>query len=273
MQYDPIKRTLGKVFNSTPLLRVLFYKMLDVLLLRSWHIARELDKWNASCGDEGKDILDAGCGFGQYSHRLWSLNEKHRVRGVDVKQEQMDDCNVFFDKIGATTVDFRVEDLTTYVEKERKYDLVLSVDVMEHILEDRKVFDNFYAMMKEGAMLLISTPSDKGGSDNCHHDEDEAHGFIDEHVRDGYGIEDITEKLKSAGFKRVEARYTYGTPGHISWLLSMKAPILMLNASKIFFIVLPFYYLAVMPWCLLLNLWDLYGIHEEGTGLLVKAVK
>lgn len=273
MQYDPIKRSLGRVFNATPMLRVLFYKMLDVLLLRSWHIARELNRWNKRCNNEGKNILDAGCGFGQYSHRMWSLNKKHCVRGVDVKQEQMDDCNAFFAKLGATTVDFRVKDLTTYVESERKYDLILSVDVMEHILEDRKVFENFHAMMNDGATLLISTPSDQGGSDSDHHDHDEAHGFIDEHVRDGYGIADITEKLQSAGFKDIVASYTYGTPGHISWLLSMKAPILMLNASKIFFIILPLYYLAVMPWCLILNALDLYGTHKTGTGLMVKATK
>ena len=35
MHYDPIKRSLGSVFNSTPFLRKLFYFLLDVLLLRS----------------------------------------------------------------------------------------------------------------------------------------------------------------------------------------------------------------------------------------------
>ena len=34
MQYDPVKRRLGVVFNSTPLLRKLFYHLLDLLLLR-----------------------------------------------------------------------------------------------------------------------------------------------------------------------------------------------------------------------------------------------
>ena len=41
MQYDPIKRSLGRVFNTTPGLRILFYRLLDLLLLRSWHIRRE----------------------------------------------------------------------------------------------------------------------------------------------------------------------------------------------------------------------------------------
>ena len=31
MQYDPVKRRLGAVFNSTPLLRKVFYRLLDLL--------------------------------------------------------------------------------------------------------------------------------------------------------------------------------------------------------------------------------------------------
>jgi hypothetical protein len=119
-------------------------------------------------------------------------------------------------------------------------------------------------------VLLISTPSDKGGSDV--HDDHEV-SFIDEHVRDGYSITDITRKLETAGFKSVEAGYTYGKPGSISWRLSMKYPIKMLNASYIFFIILPFYYLMVFPIALILNVADLMIKHETGTGLLVTARK
>jgi hypothetical protein len=39
------------------------------------------------------------------------------------------------------------------------------------------------------------------------HDHDHEGGsFIDEHVRDGYGMQEIEDKLKLAGFTRVEAR-------------------------------------------------------------------
>lgn len=273
MQYDPIKRSLGKVFNATPVLRVIFYKLLDILLLRSWYIRRELNRWNASLGGKSASVLDAGSGFGQYTHRMAKLNESHRITGVDVKEEQMADCNAFFAKLGmGHRVKFEVQDLTKYVQPE-SFDLILSVDVMEHILEDRQVFSNFYASMRKGGTLLISTPSDLGGSDSDEHDDDHAHGFIDEHVRDGYNIEDIKEKLAMAGFGNIDALYSYGTPGHISWVLSMKLPIMALNVTKLLFILLPFYYLAVFPFCLLLNIADLLTRHKAGTGLIVKAQK
>jgi hypothetical protein len=141
---------------------------------------------------------------------------------------------------------------------------------MEHIEEDVLVFNNFYKSLKDSGILLISTPSDKGGSD-VHNDNEES--FIDEHVRDGYSINDITKKLKMAGFRDIEAVYTYGTPGNISWRLTMKYPIKMLNVSYLFFIFLPFYYLIFYPVSIILNIFDLCLNHKEGTGLLVTARK
>jgi len=273
MQYDPIKRSLGKVFNQTPLLRKLFYQLLDLLLLRAWHIRKELRK-RTRISPEVKDILDAGSGFGQYTYRMAKWFPQAKIKAVDIKTEQIEDCNQFMQKAGFSgRVKFELADLTKFQESNR-YDLILSVDVMEHIEEDVLVFSNFYASMKKGGLLLISTPSDQGGSDSHDHDHEEGvHGFIDEHVRDGYNMDDIETKLKSVGFSKVEARYSYGNQGKISWKLSMKYPILMLGKSKIFFILLPFYYLVVYPIAIILNFFDLGMKHKSGTGLIVKAWK
>lgn len=273
MQYDPIKRTLGKVFNQTPVLRKLFYQLLDLLLLRAWHIRKEL-RQRLNSAPEVKSILDAGSGFGQYTYRMAKWFGNAEIKAVDIKPEQIEDCNQFMQKAGLSyRVKFELADLTQFQES-NKYDLILSVDVMEHIEEDVLVFRNFCASMKKGGLLLISTPSDQGGSDSHDHDHEEGvHGFIDEHVRDGYNITEIETKLKSAGFSKVEARYSYGAPGKISWKLSMKYPILMLGASKIFFIVLPFYYLIIYPIAIILNFFDLGMRHRTGTGLIVKAWK
>lgn len=270
MQYDPIKRSLGSVFNRSVPLRKLFYRLLDLLLLRSWHVRKELRKWNAP---ENPVVLDAGSGFGQYTHRIAHLFPKSLIKAVDVKDEQVLDCNKFFLKMKMNNrVIFEVADLTKFVEP-KQFDLILSVDVMEHIEEDVKVFENFYASMKENGLLLISTPSDQGGSDSHDHDHDEATGFIDEHVRDGYNIEEIKSKLQGVGFNEVYARYQYGKPGSIAWSLSMKYPIQLLGVSKIFFVILPLYYLIVFPFAALLNWFDVKFEHKKGTGLIVTAYK
>ena len=268
MQYDPIKRSLGNVFNKTPFLRRIFYNLLDLLLLRAWHVHKELRQWIKTAPANAK-ILDGGAGFGQYTYWLNQKNQNWNILAVDVKDEQVADCNNFFQKIGSKNVKFEVGDLTKYVNP-TAYDLVVCVDVMEHILEDVQVFKNYYASMKPGAMLLISTPSDQGGSDV--HGDDES-SFIEEHVRDGYNIKEIEDKLRSVGFSKVEARYQYGTPGKISWRLSMKYPIVALGMTKLFFIILPFYYIIAYPISFVLNYFDTYSTHKTGTGLIVKAYK
>lgn len=273
MEYDPIKRRLGNVFNRTPFLRKLFYALLDLLLLRAWHVHKELRLLKKRSFSGKIRILDAGSGFGQYSYRMSRIFSGSVIKGVDVKQEQIDDCTRFFASIGLNDrVQFEYGDLTQYNEP-YSYDLVLSVDVMEHIEEDELVFNNFYKSLRKNGVLLISTPSDQGGSDTHEHEHDHVHGFIEEHVRDGYGITDITQKLNHAGFSEVEARYTYGFPGSLSWKISMKYPILMLGKSKAFFLLLPFYYVVFFPFCIIFNALDVIFRHKTGTGLLVKAIK
>lgn len=269
MQYEPIKRSLGKFISGSVCMRKILYLVLDILLLRTWHVKKALRKIGREIS-ENAYILDAGSGLGQYTWRMSRMNKSWIIDGVDIDEEQIKDCNIFFDKTGMTgRVQFRTADLTEFNNPDH-YDLILSVDVMEHIREDERVFMNFNESLKQGGCLLISTPSDKGGSD-AHEADDKS--FIDEHVRNGYPVSEITEKLTGAGFRNVEARYTYGRPGNISWRLSMKYPVKMLNISYLFFIILPFYYLVCFPIFFILNIFDLNLSHSTGSGLLVIARK
>lgn len=269
MQYDPVKRRLGVVFNRTPAFRKCFYGLLDLLLLRAWHIQRELRKWSADKQDRALGVYDAGAGFGQYSYWLSGRLPKANITAIDVKDEQVADCNAFFQRIGRPQVKFEVGDVTK-VTKPDSFELVVCVDVMEHILEDEAALRCYSTSLKPGGMLIISTPSDQGGSDV--HEEGEG-SFIEEHVRDGYNIDDIRAKCLRNGFSKVVARYSYGAPGKISWKLSMKWPLLMLGVSKAFFIFLPFYYLLAYPVAFVLNMFDVRMTHKTGTGLIVKAWK
>jgi len=269
MQYEPIKRSLSRLFSGPLYLRKAFYILLDLLLLRTWHVKKAIRKIRRELPDESS-ILDAGSGLGQYTWRMSMMNKKWKITGVDIDKAQTEDCNRFFGRSGLSgRVSFRMEDLALLREP-ANYNFILSVDVMEHIREDEIVFRNFHDSLKDNGILLISTPSDQGGSD-VHEDENDS--FIDEHVRNGYSIKEITEKLKRAGFEKVEIQYTYGVPGNISWRLTMKYPVKMLNISYLFFILLPLYYVIFFPVSLILNFLDLSLKHKKGTGLLVTARK
>jgi SAM-dependent methyltransferase len=250
-------------------MRKTLYVLLDLLLLRAWHVKKALRKIAIRLPSDSL-VLDAGSGFGQYTWRMSKMNKSWIIKAIDINKDQVNECNWFIEKAGQSgRVTFYTEDLLNLSELDC-YDLILSVDVMEHIEKDDLVFNNFHKSLKNNGLLLISTPSDKGGSDV--HDEKED-SFIDEHVRNGYSINDISEKLSYAGFKEIEAHYTYGKPGNISWRLSMKYPVKMLNVSYLFFIILPFYYLIFFPVSVILNIFDLYINHKTGTGLIVIARK
>ncbi|HLN20232.1 MAG TPA: class I SAM-dependent methyltransferase [Bacteroidales bacterium] len=269
MQYEPIKKSLGKFISGSLFMRKALYLFLDILLLRSWHVRKVLKKLSKE-SDGKKFVLDAGSGLGQYTWRMAKSNHGWRIKAVDIDDDHVKDCKNFFAKTPySNRVQFETTDLTL-IDDNDKYDLILSVDVMEHISDDIRVFRNFYKCLRMNGCLVISTPSDKGGSDV--HDENEK-SFIDEHVRDGYSINDITSKLLSAGFSSIEVRYTYGRPGSLSWKLSMKYPVMMLNASYIFFIILPLYYIITLPLSMVLNIFDVNMVHDSGTGLLVTARK
>jgi len=269
MQYDPIKRVVGRFFSGPVFMRRLFYFFLDLLLLRTWHVKKALKKILRKYPGEAY-VLDAGAGFGQYTWRMSRMNRKWKIKAVDIDQVHINNNNVFFRKAGLSgRVRCETMDLTELNESDT-YDFILSVDVMEHIRDDELVFRNFCRALRPGGSVLISTPSDQGGSD-VHNKEE--HSFIDEHVRDGYGIAEISQKLEKAGFESIRASYTYGKPGNISWRLSMKYPVQMLNRSNLFFAILPFYYLAFFPVAVILNFFDIFLTHKSGTGLLVSASK
>jgi len=267
MQYDPIKRVVGRFFSGPVIMRRLFYFFLDLLLLRTWHVKKALKKILRKYPGEAF-VLDAGAGFGQYTWRMSRMNRLWKIKAVDIDQVHINNNNVFFRKAGLSgRVICETMDLTQLNESDT-YDFILSVDVMEHIRDDELVFRNFCRALRPGGSVLISTPSDQGGSD-VHNKEE--HSFIDEHVRDGYGIAEISQKLERAGFDSIRASYTYGKPGNISWRLSMKYPVQMLNRSNLFFVILPFYYLAFFPVAVILNFFDIFLTHKSGTGLLVSA--
>lgn len=263
MHYDPIKDIFARWIKRIPVLRILFYKLLDIMFLRSWYVRRELRKLRKLLGRGNINIYDAGTGYGQYAYFMSKKLTPDSIYAVDVKKEWIDDCREFFRQRGINNVSFAVEDLTQ-IDHSGRFNLILSVDVMEHIVEDIKVFENFHRALKPGGYLMINTPSIYGGSD-VHDDHEES--FIGEHARVGYSYEDLKSKLEPLGFEVYQSKYTYGTWGDRAWRLGIKYPIQMVNASKALLVVLPFYYLLTFPFTLLMMYIDYSSDNKVGAGI------
>jgi SAM-dependent methyltransferase len=260
MLYDPIKNIFASVIRKVPSLRIVFYKLLDLMFLRSWYVRRELREIRKKL--HGKiSIYDAGTGFGQYTYYMSKHLVPASIYAVDVKEDWICDLREFFsDKPGIT---FGIADLRT-IDHTEEFDLIVCIDVMEHIEEDVKVFQNFYKALRMGGYLLINSPSTFGGSD-VHDEGDES--FVGEHARDGYSAEDLETKLIPIGFKTYKSRYTYGYWGERSWRLGIKYPMQMLNLSKVFLVLLPFYYIITFPFTLIMMYLDYISDNTTGSGI------
>jgi 2-polyprenyl-3-methyl-5-hydroxy-6-metoxy-1,4-benzoquinol methylase len=274
MDYDPVKDRLGGFFWRRPARTRLFFKGLDLVFLRSWYVRRRLRALlDEMPRDRAVRVLDAGTGFGQYAWWLVSTFPNVEVTAVDVKEEYLRRARGFIEGTRhAGRVRFDVRDLTQPPPASERgaYDLVLSVDVMEHIEDDRAVFRGFAEVLREGGHALVNTPSDLGGSGVT---EEGGESFIGEHVREGYAYEELREKLETAGLRVVGHEYTYGPAGSLAWRLLIKGPIRALNRSWAFAPLVALYYLPALPVGLALNAVDLAGRHRRGTGHLMVARK
>ena len=270
IEYDPLKAKLGKLVSRNVLLRRLFYTALGMLFLRQWHVRAELKRVARERGNKVRSILDAGSGFGQYTYLMGKLFPWAQIFAVDVKEEQIDDCRWFTEHVGQRYTKFEIADLTRFRDPER-FDLALSVDVMEHIAEDEAVFANVFASLRPGGTFIIATPSAEEGID---YHEDEDFSVVGEHVRHGYTKSEFIEKITRAGFDIEKQNCVYGPVwGRLAWLILQRIPMRLLSITKLFAIV-------VIPWMIVLYLpaalfmWlDVRTHNRSGGGWLLVARK
>lgn len=283
MEYDPIKDRFGKIVAGRNVATRLFFSALQLVFLRAWYVRRALREalaqrdtlaqQDASVTQAGaqKDtlrMLDAGTGFGQFS---WWVARRYagvQITAVDIKEDYLQEARRLFTEAGLQDrVSFSVDDLVA-LRTAGPFDLILSVDVMEHIEEDEQVFAHFHRVLAPGGQVIINTPSDQGGSDVLHDDEE---SFISEHVRDGYAREDLRAKLERAGLLVDRIDYTYGTPGSMAWKLAVKVPMRLLGAWWGWVLLLPFWYAVALPIVLVLHALDVKLPNKTGTGLIAVA--
>ncbi|MGI6197814.1 MAG: class I SAM-dependent methyltransferase [Candidatus Cloacimonadaceae bacterium] len=260
MQYEPIKDRIASLLSGCACFRILLYRMLDLLLLRQRYVKAAVSKHLQPI--QKQRVYDAGAGYCQYSWYILEKWQQAKVFALDLKADYIRDFVAWLQPVYRKRFSFTEGDLQSYQPKNR-YNLILAIDILEHIPDDMAVLRSFYNCLDEGGKLIISTPSDT----------DEAAKFTAEHVRPGYSMQELVNKLETTGFKIVEQRYSYGFWGSLAWRLSIRNPLKMLNRSKLFLTLLPFYLLAVLPFTVLFNHLDVMTDNESGTGIIVVAEK
>lgn len=94
-------------------------------------------------------ILDAGAGYGAFVQRLWQSGYKN-----------LSACDKFPNIFQFDQINCQEADLTKSLPyPEQTFDMVLSIEVMEHIHDHQDFFEAAYRVLNPGGVLLISTPN------------------------------------------------------------------------------------------------------------------
>lgn len=268
--YDPVKDRFARLIRNSRFLRTVFYRVLDLFFLRSWYVRSVIRRYAGEIDRKGPwDLLDAGCGFGQYDRFLLNYFRNISVTAIDVKEDYLDDCrNYFSSDMDTGRIRFKKEDLLE-LNYDNQFDFTICIDVLEHIYEDRTAIRNLANSLRPGGYFLMHSPSHFAESDAGEEDT-----FVGEHARTGYSREEIAEKLREAGMEPEEVVYTYGPKGHFAWVMLIKYPMLWFNKIKLLALPLVLvYYLLTLPVGLLLMKWDMKDDHTRGTGIYALARK
>jgi SAM-dependent methyltransferase len=207
-------------------------------------------------------ILDAGSGPGVFSFELARRFPNSRVLGIDLLSDAVDACKHIAEKIKRTNVEFRqaaIEDLTN----KNTFDLIVCVDIMEHIEDDLSALSELYEVTAPGGVLVLHVPAlyrrYPVWKKSLNFD-------VETHVRTGYEPHEIKEKVKQAGFQIRESGFTYGFWETLANNLSYMITRARMQNKKVYALAFPF-----------LNLISLLGYRsrpaELGAGIFVIAEK
>ncbi|TAM56173.1 class I SAM-dependent methyltransferase [bacterium] len=155
-------------------------------------------------------ILDAGCGRGQLCfamHRRWP---EARIVGVDVEAELVSHCHEVQARVDAGAA-LRFERRTLPADLGESFDLVTSVDVLEHVQDDHGFLRALFRATNPGGALVLHTPAAPQRRFIAEFEEQH------DHVRDGYVLGELAALLFHAGYAQVRVRHTFGTLGALGW--------------------------------------------------------
>ncbi|MDD3562381.1 MAG: class I SAM-dependent methyltransferase [Candidatus Cloacimonetes bacterium] len=254
MHYNPIKDSLAERIKLFPALRRLFYRALDLLLLRQRYVKAEIERYFR----DGMRFYDAGAGFCQYSDFVLKNYPNSRVLATDLKTEYLRQYSF----TSGPRFSYMNGDLQVFRPK-HQYDMAIAIDILEHIEDDVAVIKNIHSSLSNEGIFIISTPS---RSDPAAH-------FTAEHVRPGYDKGELEKKLLDSGFEIVSSAYSYGFFGALSWRLMIKYPLMLWGKTKLWAPIIALWYFLLLPVSELLMRLDMLRTNSSGTGIIIVARK
>ena len=152
--------------------------------------------------------LDAGCGNGCFA--IYAAKLGNEVVGLNFDEAPNVGARYRADLLGVRGVAFRKGDLRRLDEMSAdlgKFDQILCMECIEHIIDDRKLVNDLAALLNHGGRLLLTTPF----SQHKPLRDEVVSGKEDGgHVRYGYTHEELRRIFLSAGLTVENEEYISG---------------------------------------------------------------
>jgi SAM-dependent methyltransferase len=166
-----------------------------------------------------KRVLDAGSGIGAYTVALARRYPRAKVIGCDTDSAKTSFTNSLRDEIGLRNLEFVHGDVTDLNAFGEPFDLIVCIDVLEHVSDYTSALQAFSRMLSPGGILFLHTPQSNqkrvlSRSKRWQHSD---------HVREGFPPAQLAAELSGLGFKILEARETFGVCGKVAWELNHMA--------------------------------------------------
>ncbi len=165
----------------------------------------------------GMRVLDVGCGHGYTLFWLAEHFPQMQLEGIDTDAPHIAGCQLASQVLGFSNLHFRLGnpyDLPTTAT----YDLLIAIDVLEHLPDDAAGLAAMVTALKPGGYLAVHVPL-------RHQIQNRIIGAfrshtVSDHARDEYLPEEIVERVTQAGLEIQEFTYGFGYWGELSFELN-----------------------------------------------------
>ena len=180
--------------------------------IRNGHIINLIKKLELK--GERLAVLDAGCGLGYSCFWLAQQNPNYEITALDIDQKAIQEGRLVSKQMGISNIHFENLDLSQLCE-EQKYDLIYSMDVLEHIPDDMAAINALRRSIKPKGWLVLHLPRRYGELRRYLPGFKSFHSA--DHVREEYTMEEICVKLEKSKFQLVYQKYGYSWRGEIAF--------------------------------------------------------
>lgn len=182
--------------------------------LRNAYVLNQIERLNLPPQSR---VLDAGCGRAVSLFWLARRHPDWRLTGVELDPVLAKSARRAVKRghwSNIAIIEGNIQDL----DEESDYDLVISIDMMEHIHDDVGLLRRFQQALKPGGYLVLHVPRRRQEqwrwlSVFSRHE-------VHDHVRNEYTAEELCQRVEAAGFRIVDLRETIGRWGEVSFELN-----------------------------------------------------